>query len=295
MPDFKHEVALSFAGEQRTYVQQVAAGLDAAGVSNFFDERASVEMWGEDLAVYLERVYRNEARFVVVFVSAEYAEKAWPRREFRSALARAIEEKGAYILPVRFDDTELPGLLPTVGYLSAQELQPIDVVRAIQEKLGHDVVSDEPAQPTRTPRVTPTDFNPFTETRTAVQVISAGLRDRAGQLTAGLSGHTESRDGRFMLRVLRSGETLYSFDMWLDDQWGENTIAFYGRLAGGAFHGESNAHGWIEWDRERSAAVVRLSNASLLPEMGQEYRLTANELVDAVWNEMCEQIERQHR
>ena len=37
----------------------------------------------------------------------------------RSAQARALEEKGKeYILPIRVDDTELEGLLPTLGYVS---------------------------------------------------------------------------------------------------------------------------------------------------------------------------------
>jgi hypothetical protein len=43
----------------------------------------------------------------------------WTNHELRSAQARALEEKGnEYILPVRIDDTELEGLLPTVSYLS---------------------------------------------------------------------------------------------------------------------------------------------------------------------------------
>ena len=105
-------------------------------MAHFFDERAPAEMWGEDLVTYLDRVYRRDARFVAVFVSAEYAEKVWTRTEFRSALARAIQEKGAYILPVRFDETELPGLLPTTGNLDARQLKPADVVNALLQKLG---------------------------------------------------------------------------------------------------------------------------------------------------------------
>jgi len=47
----------------------------------------------------------------VVFVSAEYAARDWTRLERRAALARAVRERREYVLPARFDDTPLPGLL----------------------------------------------------------------------------------------------------------------------------------------------------------------------------------------
>ena len=38
--------------------------------------------------------------------------------ERRSAMARALEERGnEYILPIKVDDAELPGLQPTVGHM----------------------------------------------------------------------------------------------------------------------------------------------------------------------------------
>jgi hypothetical protein len=53
----------------------------------------------------------------VVFVSAEYAARDWIRLERRAALARAARERREYVLPARFDDTQLPGLLPDVSYV----------------------------------------------------------------------------------------------------------------------------------------------------------------------------------
>ena len=109
-------------------------------------------------------------------------------------------------------------------------------------------------------------------------------------------GHAEDRGGRFLLRILRSGTPLYSLDIFLGGGFGDNTICFYGRSGGGgASEGASNAHGTVEWDRDRGEVVVRLFNMSLLPDMGRDYRLTPAELADAIWNEACEQIERQIR
>ena len=55
-----------------------------------------------------------------MFISQAYVEKAWTRHERRLALSRMIREPGEYILPVRFDDTSVPGL-PTDVYLRARQ------------------------------------------------------------------------------------------------------------------------------------------------------------------------------
>jgi len=107
-------VALSFAGAQRTYVGQVAAALKARGVRCFYDADEQVRLWGENLAEELPRIYSHESAAVVVFISADYAGQPWTRLERRAAFSRAVIEARVYVLPARFDDSELPGLLPDV-------------------------------------------------------------------------------------------------------------------------------------------------------------------------------------
>lgn len=102
----------------------------------FYDEDERVNLWGKDLAEHFDHIYRQASRYCVMFVSAAYAAKKWTRHERRSALARAIEEEGEYILPARFDDTELPGLPPTVGYIDLREIAPATLVEFLLEKLG---------------------------------------------------------------------------------------------------------------------------------------------------------------
>lgn len=40
------------------------------------------------------------------------------------------------MLPVRFDDTELSGLAPTIGYIDLAEFAPATLVDLLVEKLG---------------------------------------------------------------------------------------------------------------------------------------------------------------
>lgn len=133
-----YDVCLSFAGEQRAYVELVATGLKHAGLNVFYDQDEDIapKLWGRDLGEYLDYIYRRGSRFCLMFISAEYAQKSWTRHERRSALARAIEDGSDYVLPARFDSTDLPGLRPTIGYVDLQQTAPQTLVDFVLKKLG---------------------------------------------------------------------------------------------------------------------------------------------------------------
>jgi hypothetical protein len=129
------DVALSFAGEQRSYVQQVAAGLQRRGISYFYDAEHEAAMWGKDLGETLVQVYESGAAVVVMFVSADYARKDWTRLERRAALSRAARERREYVLPARFDHTALPGLPSSTVYIDLNGKTPDDLAALIAAKL----------------------------------------------------------------------------------------------------------------------------------------------------------------
>lgn len=129
------DVCLSFAGEQRSYVEHVARGLKERGYAVFYDADEQADLWGKNLAEHFEYVYRVASRACVMFISEEYAEKPWTKHERRNALSRALEED-EYVLPARFDDTALPGLAPTIGYIDLAEFAPANLVDLLAEKLG---------------------------------------------------------------------------------------------------------------------------------------------------------------
>ena len=133
---FDYDVGLSFAGEQRAYVDQVASDLRSRGIRPFYDDYERGALWGKDLYAHLTEVYQHLCEYCVIFVSREYAAKVWPNRERQSAQARALQEKREYILPARFDDTPIPGLLDTVGYIDLNETSPKQLSDLIAEKLG---------------------------------------------------------------------------------------------------------------------------------------------------------------
>ena len=132
----KYDVALSFAGEDRQYAKELADFLESGGYKVFYDEYERADLWGRDLYVHLSSIYKDKAHYCVVFLSQIYAKKLWTRHELRSAQARAFEENREYILPVRLDDTEIPGLLPTVMYLDLSEMSIEEVYQELKQKLS---------------------------------------------------------------------------------------------------------------------------------------------------------------
>ena len=132
----RFQVALSFAGEQRTYVRQVADALAARHIAVFYDEFQANTLWGTDGAEHFHQIYSRDTQYVVMFISAEYVTKAWTRQERRSAISRQMKDDGEYILPVRFDQTEVPGLPDTIQYLLADRFTPAQLAIEIAKKVG---------------------------------------------------------------------------------------------------------------------------------------------------------------
>ena len=131
----RYDVAISFAGEQRGYVEEVATLLGESGATVFYDR--FVDLWGKDLTIELAKVFESSARYILVFVSEEYVEKAWPNLERQHALAGRIARQDDSVLPARFDPIELPGLPSSVGYIEIGDRRPQEIARLVLDKLGY--------------------------------------------------------------------------------------------------------------------------------------------------------------
>jgi len=136
LPLFEYDIALSFAGEDRNYVSRVAENLRLSGVHVFYDEFELADMWGKNLYVYLDEIYREKAHYCIVFLSKYYAKKVWTNHERECAQARAFLDNQEYILPARFDSTKIPGVLPTVAYVDLSKLTPEKFTEVILKKIG---------------------------------------------------------------------------------------------------------------------------------------------------------------
>lgn len=130
-----YEVALSFAGEDRPFVDAVAHELQSLGIKLFYDAFEQVDLLGKDLAAHFAGIYKDRAHYCAMFISTHYARKAWPQFERQHAQARALAERREYILPIRLDNAEVPGLSPTIGYVDARGRTPKAIADILYQKI----------------------------------------------------------------------------------------------------------------------------------------------------------------
>lgn len=134
--EYEYDIALSFAGEDREYVDIIANELKSRGMKVFYDKFEVSNLWGKDLYQYLSHIYKDNAKFCVIFVSQNYKNKAWTMHELKNAQNRAFHENKEYILPIYLEDVELDGLNDTIGYIKASEFSESEIADLIIEKVN---------------------------------------------------------------------------------------------------------------------------------------------------------------
>ncbi|GAA5172978.1 MULTISPECIES: toll/interleukin-1 receptor domain-containing protein [Amycolatopsis] len=160
-----HDIAMSFSGAQRSYVERVVRECERLGLDVFYDKNVTVQLWGRNVIEELRKVYGSaDTRYVVAFLSREYLAGSYPMDEFRTANLRGIQQVD-YILPVLMDDVVFPPehLNPATVYLKAADYEPEALAKAIVERVG---LSRQPSPGTgesgpalRRPRLAPSRFS----------------------------------------------------------------------------------------------------------------------------------------
>lgn len=133
---YEWDVAVSFANEDRPLVEAVVRRLQADGVRVFYDRDQTSMLWGANLVDVLHSIYRKRARYAILFISRHYVEKNWTNHERQSIQERALLQRSPYLLPVRLDDTEVPGLPTTIGHLDARRTGPVGIAREVLRTLA---------------------------------------------------------------------------------------------------------------------------------------------------------------
>lgn len=142
MMEYKYDVTLSFAGEDREYVEKFAKLLEKNDIKVFYDKFEEANLWGKDLGIHFDTVYRKSAKYCILFISKYYKEKVWTNYELKTSIAGAIQNNSEYILPARFDDTEIDGVRPTIGYINLQKTSPEKLAELFLSKL-----KENPSEP----------------------------------------------------------------------------------------------------------------------------------------------------
>ncbi|WP_282020152.1 toll/interleukin-1 receptor domain-containing protein [Planomicrobium okeanokoites] len=134
--EYEYDLAVSFAGEDREIVDDVINVLkERSEIKIFYDKLEQHNLWGKDLYQYLSQIYSEKSQYCLIFVSENYMNSNWPKHELKNAQARAFIQESEYILPIKLDDTTLPGINETTGYIDYREKSLHELVTLIIKKI----------------------------------------------------------------------------------------------------------------------------------------------------------------
>ncbi|MEV3915116.1 TIR domain-containing protein [Streptomyces canus] len=296
-----YDLAFSFAGEHRDYVEATKLQCEQLGLKVFYDKDLNNEWWGNNYIREQRTGYGRQTRYFVPFISVEYFEKPIPRDEFEAAMWTDVERGGGYILPVVIGDVQIPeDRLPRHRhYLKAEDYSPAQLAQEMKRKVSGethppkdvaDVVAG--AMTLRMPKVVPQNFSKYQELEVVLQYLGQQFQKAIPRLhSAGFAGTARVSAERVAVRVEKSGSTVYALDIY-PGGLSDGTLAFsldQHRLGGSGMH----AFATPVYDREAGGPRLELTNFSLLDMSGGVSRtMTKDELFTAIWDRLIEQIER---
>jgi len=143
--DIPYDFAISYASEQREYVERFAQFLKKKKYHVYYDREEQAGMVGKLLHEELSEIYSKKSKARVIFLSKEYMYKKVTRYESEIILAESIYEKHKMFI-FKFDDLSLPGLNRNIVYSNIHEFpEPEDyaklLIAVINNKPFHKKIS----------------------------------------------------------------------------------------------------------------------------------------------------------
>lgn len=131
------DVALSFPGEIRDDVKKVADAVQKTLGKGaiFYDNYFQAQLARPNLDPFLQNIYKDRAKLIVVCISKDYAKKEWCGIEFRAVKEILKRKADKQIMYLRYDDAEIDGVLSIDGYIPMDQLTTEEVVPMILERV----------------------------------------------------------------------------------------------------------------------------------------------------------------
>lgn len=157
-PPKKFRVALSFAGEKRPYVDQVAGFL----AKEFGEDRILYDRYHEpefaryDLGIYLPELYHNESELIVVIICKDYDKKEWCGLEWIAIHDLLKQRRDEEVMLANFDRATARGIYSSAGFLELDNKTPAQAAAAILKRLASNERDDHSFPPITEPPPPPT-------------------------------------------------------------------------------------------------------------------------------------------
>lgn len=131
------DIALSFPGEVRDYVELVANQLekDLGPHACFYDRHYTAQLARPSMDTLLQGIYQTRAQLVVAFIGASYQDKPWCGLEFRAIREIIMKRAHGQVMFVKIDDGRVDGVFDVDGYVDSRKHSAIEVADMIRQRL----------------------------------------------------------------------------------------------------------------------------------------------------------------
>ncbi|WEF23582.1 TIR domain-containing protein [Paracoccus sp. S3-43] len=105
--DYEHDIAISFAGENRALAQFISEQLGVLDIGVFYDRHYEDNYLGGAWHAVFSEKFAAKSRLVVALLDKRHLEKIWPTFERDCFRHRVVNSE---VIPVRLDDSIFPGI-----------------------------------------------------------------------------------------------------------------------------------------------------------------------------------------
>jgi tetratricopeptide (TPR) repeat protein len=137
-PTKRFRIALSFAGEKREFVEQVADILAGrfGETEILYDMYHEAEFSRARLGRYLPKLYHEESDLVVAVFCRDYPRKQWCGLEWDAIFDLLKQRRESEVMLSRFDGATVEGLYSDAGFTELDDKTPEQAARLILERLA---------------------------------------------------------------------------------------------------------------------------------------------------------------
>lgn len=293
------DLAFSFAGEDREYVESVKVECEKLGLSVYYDQDRKIDQWGKNFIEEQRKVYSGyKTKHFVPFISDHYFVKPIPSDEFKSALMESTK-RNQYILPVQIGSANIPveSLHKDTQYLQSEEYTHAQLAAALkyvvdrgQEKPKNVDQLLEDELNLAGPKVTPRSYSKFEEAEELIGFLTNAFRKHIAQIKSdGYAPAVRGKDDSLMVRVERDGKTLFVMNLFFSAM-GDNRLGFNFDQNSMMANAQSE-NGGIEptYDKETQKAGYILTDFGY---GSSDKVLSRKEVMEYFWSRMNEELER---
>jgi hypothetical protein len=134
----KFEIALSFSGQYRDLVEDIAFGLieELGNNTVFYDSFYKAHLAQPNLDLLLQKIYKDNSRLNVIFLSSDYEDKEWCGIEFRAIRELIKTGHASNIMLLKLGDVNVKGLFSIDGYLDVQNMAALEISNHILDRVS---------------------------------------------------------------------------------------------------------------------------------------------------------------